>query len=149
MNIVEALQSHAEAQATTYLLNGRMMYPDEVFGADGFLPLIGRMAERRLARVMEGVNFTSGFSYLPVKGTLFAERIDVRPCTEGAQVFEDSLRLAALVAASADVVGLGIEGTLDLTPVYAFFTGMAQERRDTLSRNEEVTWPLYQPVHLS
>lgn len=149
MNLIDSLGAHAESHVTTYFLHGRMIYPDEIFGADGFLPLIGRMAERRLSRTLEGVKQTCGFVYTPFAASVFKEKIDILPAGDG--IYEDSLRLAALVHTCRDVVGMGMDATLDLTPVYEFFTGLKRENRDALrDANEEFAqWPLYQPIQVS
>lgn len=149
MNLIESLQTLAEAAPTTYFLQGRMIYPDEIFSAQGFLPLIGRMAERKLARTLEGAALGCGFNYTPFRESIFKERIDIALSGDG--IHADSVRLAALNAASRDVVGMGEDGTLDLTPVYEYFNSMKQESRNALREATEEcsTWPLYQHIQAS
>lgn len=148
LNIIEALQAHAETFETSYLLAGRMMYPDEIFCAEGFMPLIGRMAERRLRRNLNNPDMNCGFSYVPLREGVFKEALMILP--ERDPMVSDSMCLAALRAACVDVVGMGVEGTLDLTPVFEFFTGTKPEQRNAMRQQSEepITWPLYQPVRV-
>lgn len=149
MNIVEALQAHAETHPTIYFLNGKMAYPDEIFCVGGFLPLIGRMAEQSVRRSLAGQNLGQcGFVYTPFRNSLFCEKIDVMPVDAG--ILEDSMRLSFLCNASANIVGMGYDGAIDLTPVYDFFMRVRVEDRDALvDHNEESTWPLYQRIQAS
>lgn len=189
MNIFDAVLEHAQLQPTQYFLRGRTAYADEIFCPEGFLPLIGRMAECRLGRVLsdqEGfyplvggvsgcascgmphesaaidapgqtcphcgfvarpVTDCCGFSYIPLRESIFKERIQALPA--GAGVAEDSLRLAALLQSCRDVVGLGLDATLDLTPVYDFFAAMQHDQRELLRTDERASWPLYQAIRVS
>lgn len=148
MNLIEILQDHAEKRTTTtYFLRGRMIYPDEIFAANGFLPLIGRMAERRVARALGNKEMRCGFSYAPYRDSIFKERMDIAPVGDG--IYANSLRLNALVEAALDVVGLGLDMTLDLTPVFSFFNTMPMQERSALRHKEDLVWPLYLPMQVS
>lgn len=149
MSLIESLQYHAEAAPTTYFLHNRTVYPDEVFSADGFLPLIGRIAERRLARAFENDTLRCGFVYTQTRESLFKERFEITPF--GENLYPDSVRLSTLAQVSRDVVGLGFSATLDLTPVYDFFYNLKMENRNALRDNadEVQKWPLYLPIRVS
>lgn len=153
MNLIEALLAAAESperpdeERTTFWLDGRIMYADEVFSAQGFLPLLGRMAERKLMRTLNVENLLCGFSYLPDHAGIFSECFNAASAREG--ILEDGMRLAALHTAACEVLGLGFPGAVDITPVYSFFTSLAREKRDellTLDDKEIKAWPLYQPM---
>lgn len=153
MNLIEALLAAAESTArseedrTVFWLDNSIIYADEVFSAQGFLPLLGRMAERKVMRTLDVPDLRCGFSYLPDHAGIFSECFNASPAAEG--ILEDGLRLAALHSAACDVLGLGYPGAVDITPVYTFFTGMARDSRDALIKlddKELVAWPLYQPL---
>lgn len=153
MNLMEALLATAERddipedQRTTYWLDGGIIYPDEVFSAQGFMPLLGRMAERKLMRTLTSPEINCGFSYIPDRAGMFGECFAAAPPTGG--VLEDSLRLAALCEAARDVLGMGIPGIIDITPVFEFFRAMPRDERSSLHQVEDKElkqWPLYQPM---
>jgi hypothetical protein len=152
-NLIEELQAHAQTYETGFFMNGRIMYADEVYSPNGFMPLIGRFAERAMQRTLGieiGKGKQCGFAYLPYASALLYERLDVAPVDEN--TLDDSLRLAYLRYASEQVVGLGYQGTLDLSPVYEYFMSMRDDERNAMrdARHEEpVTWPLYQPIQVS
>jgi hypothetical protein len=147
MNLVEHLQSHAETHPTVYFLAGRRIYPDEIFHDSGFLPLIGRLAEKAARRVFKNEGLSRcGFIYTPAPKALFCEKIDIKPCEVGG-LLADSMRLAFLVSASSSVVGMGHEGAVDLTPLYNFFMQIRPEERSAqVDELPETKWPLYQTV---
>ena len=153
MNLMEALLATAEQddipedQRTTYWLDGGIIYPDEVFSAQGFMPLLGRMAERKLTRTLTSTEINCGFSYIPDRAGIFGECIMAAAPTNG--VLEDGLRLAALCEAARDVLGMGKPGIIDITPVYEFFRAMPREQRGGLAQAEDKElkqWPLYQQM---
>jgi hypothetical protein len=156
VNLIEALLAGAESMArseeerTVFWLDGSIIYPDEVFSAQGFLPLLGRMAERKLMRTLDAPDLRCGFAYLPDHAGIFSECFNAAPARDG--ILEDGLRLAALHTAACDVLGLGYPGAVDITPVYTFFTGLARDKRDELLKlddKEIKAWPLYQPLPLA
>lgn len=153
MNLIEALLATAERedipedQRTTYWLDGGIIYPDEVFSAQGFLPLLGRMAERKLARTLTSPEINCGFSYIPDRAGMFGECFMASQPSGG--VLEDSFRLAALCEAARDVLGMGTPGIIDITPVFEFFRAMPRDARDGLQKAEDKElkqWPLYQQM---
>lgn len=153
MNLMEALLATAEQddipddQRTTYWLDGGIIYPDEVFSAQGFMPLLGRMAERKLTRTLISPEINCGFSYLPDRAGMFGECFMAAAPVNG--VLEDSLRLAALCEAARDVLGMGTPGIIDITPVFEFFRAMPREQRSGLPQAEDKElkqWPLYQTM---
>lgn len=149
MNIIEALQAHAEAQDTTYLLDGRMIYPDEIFSAEGFMPLLGRLVEYRLSRNLNRPDLQCGFAYTPSRVGVFKEvMILTGDCDV---IMTDAIRLLALRQVAVDTVLMGKPGTVDLTPVYLFFAGKHPEQRNRLrdQQPEELTWPLAQQVRVT
>jgi len=153
LNLMEALLATAERediqedQRTTYWLGDGIIYPDEIFSAQGFMPLLGRMAERKLMRTLTATDIRCGFSYLPDRAGIFGECFTAAPSTEG--VLEDSLRLAALAEAAREVLGMGKPGVIDITPVFNFFRAMPREQRASLNQVEDKElkqWPLYQQL---
>lgn len=153
MNLMEALLATAERddipedQRTTYWLDGGIIYPDEIYCAQGFMPLLGRMAERKLMRTLTSTDIRCGFSYIPDRAGIFGECFTAAPSTEG--VLEDSLRLAALAEAARDVLGMGMSGVIDITPVFEFFRAMPRDQRTNLHQVEDrelKQWPLYQQL---
>lgn len=153
MNLMEAMLATAERddlpeeQRTTYWLDGGIIYADEVFSAQGFMPLLGRMAERKLMRTLTTPEINCGFSYLPDRAGMFGECFMAAVPATG--ILEDSLRLAALCEAARDVLGMGIPGIIDITPVFNYFSAMPREERSSLKQAEDKElkqWPLYQPL---
>jgi hypothetical protein len=153
LNLLEALLATAEQddipedQRTTYWLDGGIIYPDEVFSAQGFMPLLGRMAERKLTRTLTSTEINCGFSYIPDRAGVFDECFMAAAPTGG--VLEDSLRLAALCEAARDVLGMGTPGIIDITPVFEFFRAMPRDQRRGLTQAEDKDlkqWPLYQQM---
>lgn len=153
MNMLEALLATAEQddipedQRTTYWLDGGIIYPDELFSAQGFMPLLGRMAERKLSRTLTSPDINCGFSYIPDRAGMFGECLMVAQSTGG--VLEDSFRLAALCEAAREVLGMGIPGIIDITPVFEFFRAMPRDERSGLTQAEDKElkqWPLYQQM---
>lgn len=151
MNLIEALLATAEQddvsedRRTTYWLDGGIIYPDEVFSAQGFTPLLGRMAERKLNRTLISTEISCGFSYIPDRAGIFGECFMAAAPTGG--VLEDGLRLAALCEAARDVLGMGKPGIINITPVFEFFRAMPREERGGLTQAEDKElkqWPLYQ-----
>jgi hypothetical protein len=155
VNLIEALRATADPEGadeetsvakTTYWLDGRIIFPDEVYDAQGFLPLLGRMAERKLMRTIGATSAQCGFTYLPDRDGLFGERFGAA-MSGNEEILQDNLRLAALCAAAEEVLGMGYPGALDITPVYNFFMGMTRDARNALLQVEELKlWPLYQPL---
>ncbi|MGX9718296.1 hypothetical protein ACWYXJ_29135 [Janthinobacterium lividum] len=151
MNIMEALLATAERddlpedQRTTYWLDGGIVYPDEIFSAQGFMPLLGRMAERKLMRTLTIPDIRCGFSYIPDRAGLLGECFSAAPSTGG--VLEDGLRLAALAESARDVLGMGKPGIINITPVFDFFQGLSRDQRNALQQAEDKElkqWPLYE-----
>jgi len=153
VNLIDALLAAAESMAkseeerTIFWLDNRIIYADEVISAQGFMPLLGRMAERKLMRTLDVPNLQCGFSYLPDQVGIFGECFNAAPAREG--ILEDGMRLMALHTVACDVLGLGFPGAVDITPVYTFFTSLARDKRDELLKldDKEITaWPLFQPL---
>jgi len=153
LNLMEALLATAERddipedQRTTYWLDGGIAYPDEVFSAQGFMPLLARMAERKLMRTLTTTDIHCGFSYIPDRAGIFGECLVAAAPTNG--VLEDSLRLAALAEAARDVLGMGRPGVIDITPVFEFFRAMPRDQRSALRQAEDKElkqWPLYKEL---
>ncbi|MBY0240039.1 MAG: hypothetical protein K2X55_12060 [Burkholderiaceae bacterium] len=153
MNLMEALLATGEQedipedQRTTYWLGGGIIYPDELFSAQGFMPLLGRMAERKLARTLTSTEINCGFSYIPDRAGIFGECFMAAAPTGG--VLEDGLRLAALCEAARDVLGMGTPGIIDITLVFEYFRAMPREQRADLKQAEDKElkqWPLYQQM---
>lgn len=145
-DLLEQLLERAQKFDTTYMLKGRIAYPDEIFNVNGFMPLIARMAERRLKRVLEDAKVACGFSYLPHRNSVFKEILMVAPEKEG--MLADSIILSTLDATSRELLGMGISGVMDLTPVYEAFTNMDPEQRNALKDKELTPWPLFQPIRV-
>ncbi|MDE2099851.1 MAG: hypothetical protein KGL39_21540 [Patescibacteria group bacterium] len=139
MDLSVNLQRLASQGSTRYVLGGTLMAPEEVYSRDGFLPLIGRMAEKR-ARMLFG-SVRCGFSYTYSQFSLFGERLDFAAEEEG--LLDRSQRLLALVGAAQVLTGFDQNGVVDLSPVHAlFFTqGPAEFPQDT-------QWPLYRLLPL-
>lgn len=153
MNLTDSLLAVAQSPAlaeefrTTFWLDGGIVYADEVFNAQGFMPLLGRMAERKLMRTLAIPSERCGFSYLPDRAGLFSECFNAAPAED--DILEDAIRLAALHDAARDVVGLGYPGALDITPVFNYFRAMNRESRNEIVKNDDKDlpkWPLYQPI---
>lgn len=140
-----AEQSDApENERTTFWLAGRILYPDELFSPQGFMPLLARMAERQIKRMLDAPDMHCGFEYTPDRNALFSEACFALPA--GGNVLEDGVRLPALVDVSRQVLGLGYQGSVDITPVYEFFTGMTGQARDAIKQADDKeikAWPLY------
>lgn len=156
MNLIEALLAHAEpedlpeSQRTTYWLDGGIIYADEIYSPQGFMPLLARMAERKIKRSLNLQVIRCGFDYLPDRNGIFSECFNASPALDG--VLEDSIRLAALSSAATEVLGMGYAGALDITPVYKFFSTMNRDARNALLQAEDrelKSWPLYQPMALA
>lgn len=151
MNLTESLLAAAEpthlpeSQHTTYWLDGQIIYADEIFSPSGFMPLLGRMAERKVARILATDGMTCGFNYQPNRDTIFGELCFTEAAGEG--IYEDSIRLSALVDVAQKVLGMGHKGAIDITPVYKFFMGLERGARDALLQADDKelkSWPLYQ-----
>ena len=140
INIIEALQMHAEERAavnnTVYFLKNRIIYPDEIFSTIGFLPLIARVAQKAARRLLDADTLSEcGFVYSPYKD---------------AGILPDNMRLLFLRNASVSVVGMDFAGALDLTPIHDFFMEIRQEERSArLEKLDDSQWPLYRPVQVS
>lgn len=150
MNLIESFLGAAapddlpESQRTTYFMSGKIVYADEIYSADGFMPLLGRMAERKLARVLNSDALVMGLEYVPHKATIFGETCFAKEAGPG--VFEDSVRLPALMAVAESVLGLGYRGAVDITPVYDYFMGLTRDARDKILQAEDegtISWPLF------
>lgn len=151
MNLIESLLAAAEPthipedQRTTYWLQGQIIYADEIYSPTGFMPLLGRMAERKVARILPADGMSCGFVYQPGRDTIFGEMCFTAEPAKG--IYEDSIRLAALVDVSQKVLGMGYKGAIDITPVYQFFMGLERGARDALLQADDKelkSWPLYQ-----
>lgn len=142
MKVIDALQAHAttEENKTAYFLRDRKIGVDEVFSPDGFLPLICRFAEKQLKENMTGANETCGFIYIEDEGTIFGEKVEISEVEKG-KIFENNFRLGALIISASAVVGMGIEGSIDLTPVYDHFI-KADDSKEVSPR-----WPLYRKLN--
>lgn len=114
-SVVDALYFHASKQPTQYLFSGKQMYPDEVFGPDGFMPWIARLTEKRLQRLFDGRK-RSGFRFRPDQEALLGEVLEVDP--EAGDVHPDSIRLSTLALVASEFLGMGKPGWVDITPVY-------------------------------
>lgn len=152
MNIQDGLMLYAEKSAqdqnSVFLLNGRMIYPDEIFSEVGFLPLIARVAQKCAKRLLATDQVSEcGFVYTPFTGSLFCEKIDIRESDAG--VLPDALRLSMLINASQSVVGLDHPGTVDLTPIYDYFMEVQKDERvSRLEAIDESQLPLFRPMQI-
>lgn len=142
MIIIDALQAHATTQEnkTAYFLRDRRISVEEVFAPDGFLPLICRFAEAQLKENMTGAKESCGFQYVGSDDTILGEKVEISTVEKGV-IFENNFRLGALILASTAVVGMGVEGGIDLTPVYDFFV------KDHASEEATPRWPLYRKLN--
>lgn len=142
MILVDALQAHAttEENKTAYFLRDRKISVDEVFSPEGFLPLICRFAEKQLKENMTGAKETCGFNYIENESTIFGEMVEISSVEKG-KIFENNFRLGALIIAASAVVGMGIEGSIDLTPVYDHFIKSGE------SNEESPRWPMYRKLN--
>ena len=131
-----------------YWLDGGLIYPDEIFNARGFMPLLGRMAERKIRRVFHGQHIDCGFSYVPDRAGIFTECFMESSDAEGLASFH--VRLTALQAVAREMIGMGYPGRVDITQVFDFFRGLSNDARSNLQKLNEKElpkWPLYQPIH--
>lgn len=141
-NLIEQFQILAEGQKTRYLLNGRYVYPDEIYCGEGFMPLVTRISERLLRRDFAVKSDQCGFVYTSYRNGIFKERVSAAPAT-GASA-SNAERLNVMRYAAEQLLGFGVEGTVDLTPVYSYFAG-SSDRRDAMKEQQEEPglWPLY------
>ncbi len=141
MDIVDNLYKLAMVAPTTYRLEGRLAYPDEVYAPEGFLPYIARIAEIRMQRLIGGSGRSAGFNFRPMRDAVFGERLEIRPYGDG--VLEDPSRFIHLHRSAELGLGLGLREEIDLTPIYKYFVSLPE---DGPERSDLAKWPLFDVV---